>query len=369
VYKLDFVPEMAEEDHDPKTMHGELDFRAVIEIPRSLIRRRNNKPDRHAQKQQESISYLELNVHACDAWCTRSFQIKLPGGSEPPTKSKKDQPGGKSEPTEYTFKWLTNVAGRRYNQLFRPHGRVRNRESAYGGTEGQLTPQAAWAQMPEGFDRLDEIQNLVLEVDGETPLRSMVRDGDDVWIMFQNRTPSRVITAGGKLDERGKRVKPNLRTLQREQYNIDQARAWLKRTCRADQEKIQLRIAAKFRRMQQDGGRSIRDIFVAFDEDGGGVFSFFFSFFFFPLFFNNEFFFEPLPSLSVSSSLSLSLSHTTTIISLKAQSITRSCETVLTLWESSSTITSSNECSASGTRVVMVRLILMSLLSCLKRLS
>jgi hypothetical protein len=124
--------------------------------------------------------------------------------------------------------------------------------------------------MPEGFDRLDEMQNLVLEVNGETPLRKMLRDGDDVWIMFQNRTPSRVITAGGKFDEKGKRVKPNLRTLQREQYDVDSARAWLKRTCRADQEKIQLRIAAKFRSMQEENGNSIRDIFVAFDEDGGG---------------------------------------------------------------------------------------------------
>jgi len=270
VYKLDFVPEMEEEDHDPKSMHGEIDFRAVIEIPRALIRRRNNKPDRKAQQEQENVSFLELNVHACDAWCTQTFQIKLPGGSEPPRRSKKDQPGGKSEQTEYTFKWLTNIAGRRYNQLFRPHGRVRNREAAYGGTEGQLTPQAVWAQMPEGFDRLDEMQNLVLEVNGETPLRKMLRDGDDVWIMFQNRTPSRVITAGGKFDEKGKRVKPNLRTLQREQYDVDSARAWLKRTCRADQEKIQLRIAAKFRSMQEENGNSIRDIFVAFDEDGGG---------------------------------------------------------------------------------------------------
>tara|TARA_B100000780_G_scaffold276372_1_gene244812 strand:- start:1204 stop:1971 length:768 start_codon:yes stop_codon:yes gene_type:complete len=54
-YKLEFHPEMAEEDHDPKDMHGELEFRAVIEIPRSLIRRRNNKPDRKAGKLKETF--------------------------------------------------------------------------------------------------------------------------------------------------------------------------------------------------------------------------------------------------------------------------------------------------------------------------
>ena len=186
------------------------------------------------------------------------------------------QKGGQSIPTEYTFRWLTLVAGRRYHQTFRPNGRVRNRESGYGGTEGQLTPQNIWVQMPEGFDRLDETANLKMKVEGNTPLRSLVRDGDDVWIMFQNRKPSRAITAGGSRSGGGgkEQEKPtfnkNLQTLQREQFDIDSAREWLKRTCRADQEKIQLRIAAKFRTMQKEQNKSIRDIFVAFDEDGGG---------------------------------------------------------------------------------------------------
>ena len=143
--------------------------------------------------------------------------------------------------------------------------------TGYGGTEGQLTPQAVWAQMPEGFDRLDEKTNLVMRVDGETPLRNVLRDGDDVWIMFQNRKPSRVIAAGGEIDKKGKRIKPNLINLQREQFEVDQARAWLKRTCRDDQEVLQLRIAKIFREMQEVQGRSIRDIFIAFDDDGGGT--------------------------------------------------------------------------------------------------
>ena len=143
--------------------------------------------------------------------------------------------------------------------------------TGYGGTEGQLTPQAVWAQMPEGFDRLDEKTNLVMRVDGETPLLNVLRDGDDVWIMFQNRKPSRVIAAGGEIDKKGKRIKPNLINLQREQFEVDQARAWLKRTCRDDQEVLQLRIAKIFREMQEVQGRSIRDIFIAFDDDGGGT--------------------------------------------------------------------------------------------------
>jgi hypothetical protein len=285
IHKLEFHPEMAEEDHDPNDMTGTLEFRAVIEIPRSLIRRRNNKKMKELKKMEEAEerrkklgmqatteTSLTLNIHACDSWCTKTFTVKLPDGKIKPKQSKKGQPGGDSTPTEYTFRWLALVAGRRYHQTFRPNGRVRNRESAYGGTDGQITPQGVYAQMPEGFDRLDEKTNLVMHVDGHTPLRKVLRDGDDVWVMFQNRKPSRMIAAGGAFDQiTGKRIKPNLKTLQREQYDIDQARAWLKRTCRADQEKIQLRIAAKFRIMQRQQGRSIRDIFVAFDEDGGGT--------------------------------------------------------------------------------------------------
>jgi Ca2+-binding EF-hand superfamily protein len=260
VHHLDFHPEMAEEDHDPKDMHGTLEFRAVIEIPRALIRRRSNKPEAKKKKEEEAVSFLTLNVHACDAVCTKSFEIRLPGGREPPPKSNRNQPGGKSVPIEYTFRWLTLIAGRRYHQLFRPHGRVRNREAGYGGTEGQLTPQGVWGQLPEGFDRLDESTNLMMKVDGETPLRKMLRDGDDVWITFQNRTPSRVIAAGGIIDPKtGNRIKPNLKMLQREQFEIDQARSWLKRTCRDDQEIIQLRIAKIFREMQRSKGQSIRE--------------------------------------------------------------------------------------------------------------
>ena len=49
-YQLDFHPEMAEEDHDPAEMHGELTFHAVIEIPRALIRRRRVRPAREREE-------------------------------------------------------------------------------------------------------------------------------------------------------------------------------------------------------------------------------------------------------------------------------------------------------------------------------
>ena len=284
VHALTFHPDMAEEDHDPDDMTGTLEFRAVVEIPRALIRRRNNQKAKAMEKikataaaaqaageQKIAETSLTIHIHACDAWCTKTYTVKLPDGNIPPQKSKKGQPGGDSMPTEYTFRWLALVAGRRYHQTFRPNGRVRNRESGYGGTEGQITPQRIWTQLPEGFDRLDETKNLMMHVDGTTPLRKLLKDGDDVWVMFQNRKPSRVIAAGGTFDEQGIRITPNLKTLQREQFDIDQAREWLKRTCRADQEKIQLRIAAKFRTMQEEQGRTVRDIFVAFDEDGGGT--------------------------------------------------------------------------------------------------
>tara|TARA_B100000780_G_scaffold276372_1_gene244811 strand:- start:742 stop:1089 length:348 start_codon:yes stop_codon:yes gene_type:complete len=80
-------------------------------------------------KKQDEVSFLTLKVHACDAWCTKSFDIRLPGGTDPPRPSSKDQPGGPSIPKEYTFQWLTLIAGKRYHQLFKPNGRVRNREA------------------------------------------------------------------------------------------------------------------------------------------------------------------------------------------------------------------------------------------------
>jgi hypothetical protein len=311
---------MAEEDHDPAEMHGELDFKAMIEIPRSLIRRRHAQPERERLKQKERKKFLSLNVHACDAWCTKTFSVQLPDVKRQGTgKSSSSSGGNDGGSDEFTFRWLSLVAARRYNNAFKPHGRVRARESGRGGTEGALTPQGVYVQMPEGFDRLDESTNLVMTVDGETPLRKVVRSGDDVWVFFQNRKPNRVIIAGGEGDardklaakkkrqrtrkagsggeeeeeeeeERGggnddgragaaanstaaklKALQASLGHLRRDQWKINEARAWLKRTCRDEQEKIQLRIAEKFRMLQRERGQTIKDIFIAFDEDGGGT--------------------------------------------------------------------------------------------------
>ena len=318
-WKLDFHPEMAEEDHDPAEMHGELDFKAMIEIPRSLIRRRHAQPERERLKRKERKRFLSLNVHACDAWCTKTFSVQLPDVKRQGTGKSSSSSGGSGNDAgndEFTFRWLSLVAARRYNNTFKPHGRVRARESGRGGTEGALTPQGVFVQMPEGFDRLDESTNLVMTVDGETPLRKVVRSGDDVWVFFQNRKPNRVIIAGGEGDardkvaekrRRGKRriagsdgevdedrehdgdgggragsagastaaklkaLQASLGNLQRDQWKINEARAWLKRTCRDEQEKIQLRIAEKFRMLQRERGQTIEDIFIAFDEDGGGT--------------------------------------------------------------------------------------------------
>ena len=297
-WKLEFHPEMAEEDHDPAEMHGELSFKAMIEIPRSLIRRRHAQPERERLKQKERKKFLSLNVHACDAWCTKTFQVQLPNIKRQGTGK---QSASTTKDDEFTFRWLSLVAARRYNNAFKPHGRVRARESGRGGTEGALTPQGVYVQMPEGFDRLDEAKNLVMTVDGDTPLRKVVRSGDDVWVFFQNRKPNRVIIAGGpepesrghltevsdddagagkqngniseehSTKEKLKALHKSLGELQREQWKINEARSWLKRTCRDEQEKIQLRIAQKFRMLQRERGQSIEDIFIAFDEDGGGT--------------------------------------------------------------------------------------------------
>ena len=51
---------------------------------------------------------------------------------------------------------------------------------------------------------------------------------------------------------------------------LKKAKEWMGDNMKTEQRRIQLRIAEKFRMLKEDGGQSIEDIFVAFDEDGGG---------------------------------------------------------------------------------------------------
>ena len=39
---------------------------------------------------------------------------------------------------------------------------------------------------------------------------------------------------------------------------------------RVEQKRIQLRIAEKFRMLKEDRNQTVEEIFVAFDDDGGG---------------------------------------------------------------------------------------------------
>jgi Ca2+-binding EF-hand superfamily protein len=52
---------------------------------------------------------------------------------------------------------------------------------------------------------------------------------------------------------------------------LKKAREWMNSSLRKEQEGIQLRIAEKFHMLINERNQSIRDIFVAFDEDGGGT--------------------------------------------------------------------------------------------------
>ena len=52
---------------------------------------------------------------------------------------------------------------------------------------------------------------------------------------------------------------------------VNRARNWMNRTMLEEQRKIQRRIAEQFERQIEEEGMTIRDIFIAFDEDGGGT--------------------------------------------------------------------------------------------------
>ena len=51
---------------------------------------------------------------------------------------------------------------------------------------------------------------------------------------------------------------------------LKEARAWMGDSMRVEQKRIQLRIAEKFRMLKEDRNQSVEEIFVAFDDDGGG---------------------------------------------------------------------------------------------------
>ena len=70
--------------------------------------------------------------HACDA-VHQEFDVKPRGQAKERRPRRQGQLCGGSE---YTFQWLALLSSKRYNNLFRPHGRVRVREAGLGGTEG-----------------------------------------------------------------------------------------------------------------------------------------------------------------------------------------------------------------------------------------
>ena len=51
---------------------------------------------------------------------------------------------------------------------------------------------------------------------------------------------------------------------------LKEARAWMGDSMRVEQKRIQLRIAEKFRMLKEDRNQTVEEIFVAFDDDGGG---------------------------------------------------------------------------------------------------
>ena len=52
---------------------------------------------------------------------------------------------------------------------------------------------------------------------------------------------------------------------------VDANRRWLKRLCREEEVKIQVQIAQRFKRLQEEDGKTIVEIFEDFDDDGGGT--------------------------------------------------------------------------------------------------
>ena len=53
--------------------------------------------------------------------------------------------------------------------------------------------------------------------------------------------------------------------------DVASAKHWMQKNLHDEQESIQLRLGKIFERQMLEEGRSVRDIFMAFDEDGGGT--------------------------------------------------------------------------------------------------
>jgi calmodulin len=238
-YTLEYHEDM-EGEVDPEDMSGEVRLTGTLLIPKDIIAKEKDRLQLEQAYEEEKENDLTFTVHAIDEWSSKSFPLKIMA-------------------TDPDFKWLAGVVAQRYSRFLKPHGRTRVRESGQHLVQsGQLTPYNIITQLPAGTDRLGAPPHpLMSKVNGSTKIRDILLNGDNIWVEFQNKKVKNVVAG--------------LTQLQKEQKAVDANRRWLKRLCREEEIKIQVAIAQRFKRLQEEDGKTIVEIFEDFDDDGGGT--------------------------------------------------------------------------------------------------
>ena len=112
------------------------------------------------------------------------------------------------------FRWLSISAMRRFTSVYRPQGRIRHREWFVGPGDINLRAKQVYLDTQQSkkkrdIDGAELAASLILEhatpqqsthVSENTPLHQCLKDGDHVWIHFQNGKPTALL-AGGSSDD------------------------------------------------------------------------------------------------------------------------------------------------------------------------
>ena len=238
-FPLEYHPEM-EGEVEPEEMSGDVRITGTILVPKEIVAKEQARLESATAVDEEKENDMSFIVHAVDEWSSKSFKLNI-GGTDP------------------DFKWIATVVSQRYERFLKPNGRVRVRETGQQSVRhGKMTPFNLFTQLPAGTDKLGAPPHpLMSKVNGNTKLRDILQNNDNIWVQFQNTKPKNVIAG--------------LTQLQKEQKAVDANRRWLKRLCREEEVKIQVQIAQRFKRLQEEDGKTIVQIFEDFDDDGGGT--------------------------------------------------------------------------------------------------